>query len=512
MKRTTIILLLFISFSGITTSEIYSQGNTTKKQIINNIKSNLEFLASDELKGRDAGSESEKIASLFIASELKKYGVEQFGENGTYFQEFELFYKQFRNDSRITILDGEDEEIIPIGDGFVSMVDAKIDEDLFTQKLRLVFVGYGVEVPELDYSDYSKCDVEGKVALIMRGAPKDIDEKYFDDKGEFNYSGLSAKINAAKRNGASGIILLPNKGTETYWEHISRYATYPTMMFPDEKPSKNTLCPAFISVGAAKKLLKNEKYDYTVLRELEENGNIPSTFELNKRVNFGYKYIAENRVCRNVVGLIRGNDPLLNDEYVSMGAHYDHVGISEGKIYNGADDNGSGTVAVLDAARELLAKKSNKRSVIVLFYTAEEKGLLGSKYYVKNFDDIDNVLANVNVDMIGRNSVDSVFCIGADRVSDDFNNLVKEANEELANFFLDYSLSNTNLFFQSDHHPWSKKGMPVVFFFDNMRSDLHRPTDDVEKIKYEKIYKGARLIERIVEKISNREQKFALDE
>ena len=216
-----------------------------------------------------------------------------------------------------------------------------------------------------------------------------------------------------------------------------------------------------------------------------------------------------------MVGIIEGNDPVLKNEYVSFGAHYDHEGIHNGVVYNGADDDGSGTVAILETAKAFALSKQNKRSVVVFFHTGEEKGLLGSSYSANHISYINNIVANINIDMVGRESIDSIYCIGSDKLSTELHNIVEDANKETVNFYLDYSFDDPNdpqrLYYRSDHINYARKGIPIVFFYDYMMQDYHKPTDDVDKINFEKILKTVKLVYNIGLEIANLDHRLVVD-
>ncbi len=218
---------------------------------------------------------------------------------------------------------------------------------------------------------------------------------------------------------------------------------------------------------------------------------------------------------RNVIGIIEGIDPDLKHEYIGIGAHYDHLGIGMAGIYNGADDNASGTAALLEIAKAFAKRRENKRSVLVTFHTAEEKGLLGSKYLVRDSTITNNMNAHINMDMIGRGSADSIYCLGSDKLSSELYDLVETVNADGVNIYLDYRLNNPNdpqrLYYRSDHYSYAKKNIPSVFFFDYEMEDYHRVTDDLDKINYSKIQKIARLVYAIALSAANRESKFKLD-
>jgi len=198
-----------------------------------------------------------------------------------------------------------------------------------------------------------------------------------------------------------------------------------------------------------------------------------------------------------------------------LSAHYDHEGIVKGEIYNGADDNGSGTVAILEAGRRLALLKENKRSIILAFHTGEEKGLLGSKYFTENSDIMSDVVSNINIDMVGREDTESIYSIGSGKLSTELFELVEKVNSETAKFELDYTFDASNdpnrYYYRSDHYNYAKHNIPIVFFYDHMTEDYHQPTDDVDKINFEKIEKVSTLITELALRIANLDHKLIVD-
>ncbi len=198
-----------------------------------------------------------------------------------------------------------------------------------------------------------------------------------------------------------------------------------------------------------------------------------------------------------------------------LSAHYDHEGIVNDEIYNGADDNGSGTVAILEAGRRLALLKENKRSIILAFHTGEEKGLLGSKYLTKNSDFMSEVVSNINIDMVGREDTESIYSIGSGKLSTELYDLVEKVNSETVKFELDYTFDDPNdpnrYYYRSDHYNYAKQNIPIVFFYDHMTEDYHKPTDDVDKINFEKIEKVSTLITELALRIANLDHKLKLD-
>lgn len=226
----------------------------------------------------------------------------------------------------------------------------------------------------------------------------------------------------------------------------------------------------------------------------------------------------------NIWAYIEGSEK--PNEVIVISAHYDHVGIENGEIYNGADDDGSGTVALLEIAQAISkAKKEGngpKRSILFLHVTGEEHGLIGSSYYADNpLFPLSNTIANVNIDMIGRhdefhnNSSNYTYLIGSDYLSTDLYNICEEANKKYVNLFLDYKFNDRNdpnrFYYRSDHYNFAKNGIPSVFLFTGVHADYHKPTDTVDKIEFDALAKRTQLAFGIVWELANRENRPVVD-
>ena len=226
----------------------------------------------------------------------------------------------------------------------------------------------------------------------------------------------------------------------------------------------------------------------------------------------------------NVIAIIRGSEK--PDEYVVITAHLDHVGITDGEIYNGADDNGSGTTTVLEIAEALAIAKnmghSPRRSVLCLLVTGEEKGLLGSYYYSENpVFDVDKTVADVNIDMVGRvdkkyeDNPNYIYVIGSDRLSTDLHKINENANNTYAGLTLDYKYNDekdpNRYYFRSDHYNFARLGIPSIFFFNGVHEDYHQPGDTVDKINFDKMQNVGRLIFHTIWDLANRNDRIEVD-
>lgn len=480
-------------------------------EIIRNLKSNLEFLASDELGGREMTTLSEKIASQFIASELKKYGVKPYGDDGSYFQTFNVKVEGFSPETNIIVKnsDGSVNATLRLGEQLVRMSRSFASPEYLEQETGLVFAGYGVVNEEHNYDDYESVDVNGKTVLLLSGEPDFGDAKAATPERRMRNIMQNEKITLAVKHGAAGVIIIANPEFQMFWKFLQSMSISGSYSLPsaDEKTEKSSIPVFTVDVDAAKNLLTGEQYDYDkIMGEIKE-GFPPSRFRMNKNLKYDVKLISEMRKARNVVGIVEGKDASLKSEMVAMSAHYDHIGITNGVVNNGADDDGSGTVTVLELARELAKEKNNRRSFLFVFHTGEEKGLLGSQYMTENFSGIKNIVCDINMDMVGRESADSIHCIGSDKLSAQFFNLIEDVNKQTVNLTLDYKYNDPNdpnrFYYRSDHYNYAKQGIPIVFFFDDMKTDYHKPTDDVDKINFKKMEKVVVLADNIARSVAN---------
>lgn len=226
----------------------------------------------------------------------------------------------------------------------------------------------------------------------------------------------------------------------------------------------------------------------------------------------------------NIWAFIEGTEK--PDEILVISAHYDHVGMKNGEVYNGADDDGSGTVSLLEIAQAFMAAKKDgygpKRSILFLHVTGEEHGLHGSRYYSENpLFPIENTIADLNIDMIGRRDVEHtdngnyVYVIGSDRLSTDLHNINEDANKKYTHLDLDYKYNDrkdpNQFYFRSDHYNFAKKGIPIIFYFNGVHADYHKPTDTPDKIEYDLLAKRAQLAFATAWELANRENRPVVD-
>jgi Zn-dependent M28 family amino/carboxypeptidase len=248
-------------------------------------------------------------------------------------------------------------------------------------------------------------------------------------------------------------------------------------------------------------LFSGEKYN-----PLMNKGQYKSFVLKNSELKLQKEYNSSIITSANVVALIEGSDPVLKNEYITLGAHLDHLGIHHGEIMNGADDNASGSIGVLEIA-EALAMSKPKRSVICILFTGEELGLLGSYYFTENSPVLlKDIIANINLDMLGCSNTDvkGLAPIGAGRITPKLKELILNVNDEKQYVPLDWAYADTTHFINSsDHYPFHLKKIPAVFFFSGENADLHMPTDDADKIDYDFFQRSCRFVYEVIMKLAN---------
>ncbi len=439
----------------------------------------VQYLADDDRAGRKPGTEGIEAAAAYIAGQFEAAGLKPAGVAESWFQSFPVAsIKQLKEADAVV------RSTPPAGSW-------KLHEDFvpfpFTATGEvsgpLAFAGYGIEAAEYQYDDYADFDATGKVLLIFRHEPKSEDsEASFGGASPSAHALFVRKARTAARHGAVGLLVVnpPNRypdGDELYpWSAGEARSSYALPM-------------VHITQQAADALLKQAHMPgVAVLQaELDEGRESLSTdlAGVQVTINPGVAPVA----TRNVIGLLPGTDKA--DEFVVVGAHYDHVGTQRSRrggggpqVHNGADDNASGTAGVIELAHQIAAGPRPRRSMIFMAFSAEESGLLGSEWFCDHPTvPIDKIRAMINFDMIGRLSQDKLTIFGI-ATGAEFQEMVTAAAEPL-DLKYEAPLSTGGIFTRSDHYNFFRKGVPVLFPFTGLHENYHRPGDDWELIDAE---------------------------
>ena len=345
------------------------------------IRHHVQVLGSDRLEGRATGSIGEKLASDYLATTLDTYGILP-AVNNTYFQTVPLHGSIPLPTSELRLVCEDSTTILDLGDDYLLFKSG--EQTFIPQPLPMVFVGYGIVAPEFDYNDYQDLDVTGKIVVYLSGEPASDDDTYFNGNLPTIYSYAEAKERIAISRGAQGSILIPNPNEmPKTWELWRREFAFEDITLPYSVAGHLSI---MLNPIKASRLFKASPHSFAHILQQHE-GNAIHSFELNAELSFRGVFRERDFVSRNVIGKIAGTDPQRRDEYVIVSAHLDHLGIGPpvrgDSIYNGVVDNALGCAGLLEIAR-VLNQFHPRRSILILFLTGEEKGLLGSQYYIDN--------------------------------------------------------------------------------------------------------------------------------
>lgn len=514
MKNKFIILILFFVSIKIVAQDAslqYAQTITAEE-----LKKHLTYIASDELEGRDTGSEGQRKAAEYIANHFKNLGllpiVPQKDGTKDYFQRFNLYKKGWKES--YVVVNGKKKIFFKdyYPNGLVNVPDEKTTE--------LMYVGFGIQNTHRD--DYKTVDVKNKAVLFFEGDPTKSESESSTWEGT---SGFTQKINTAKVNGASMVFMITAESKEKFQtlaaERRAVLSRFNRVVMEPSTGEKPTEMPSFIvSIEMAAEMLGISEKKLLELKSEAERIKKSSTITI--KAERGDELLE----TMNIMGFLEGTDK--KEEVIVLTAHYDHVGIdNKGQIYNGADDDGSGTCSILELAEAFVKAKNEgnapRRSILFMTVTGEEKGLLGSKY----FTDIDpiiplkNIVCDLNIDMIGRidkahaSNEKYVYVIGSDKLSSELHEISKATNEKYINYALDYTFNDpkdpNRFYYRSDHYNFAKNQIPVIFYFTGVHEDYHQPGDDVEKIMFPKYEQIVRLVFHTAWELTQRNERIKVD-
>lgn len=481
------------------------------------LKEHLYIVASDSFGGRDTGSEELKMAADYLIKNYKANQLQGIVDGG-YLQSFTVTESKWGNP--YMEVNGKKFSFPDDFYGFPSM-NHTLEEEIE----KVTFAGYGIESEK--YNDYQKLDIQGKAVVILSGEPMSADSTYFvtgtTDKSRFtsNFSAsMRTKQEIASAKGASLVMMID----ENYAANSRRYGMYtkmPSMQLPTDK--KDTVSNfIFISPEMAQALLGKKDLE-KIEQKISKKGK-PKTFIAKADIKLALEKEDKKINTSNVLAFIEGED--LKDEVLVITSHYDHVGTTDGKVYNGADDDGSGTVAVVEIAEAFAQAKAagygSRRSILFMNVSGEEKGLLGSEYYTNHpVIPLEKTVANLNIDMIGRVDPEHdetpayVYVIGSNRLSSELHQINEEANATYTDLILDYkynALDDPNRFYyRSDHYNFAKHQIPIIFYFNGVHEDYHQPGDTPDKIRYDLLEQRARLVFYTAWKLANQDKRIEVD-
>ena len=504
------------------------------------MKEILYYIASDEMQGRDTPSPGLDATAKYIADHLVKAKLKPMGDRGTYFQHIALSKTEVDRAATVAQLGGRTfklgEDFLPVG-----RTSGEVEG-------QLVYAGQGWVVRPKNINPYEGIDVKDKIVVVSSDGttpPQGILAGV--RAGEWE-----SPISYAQKNGAKALVIVP-RNFERRWSFGVRSVARPFYTVPrlenaaaddDEEeeeaaPSKGlvTIMPSRAMLDA---LFAGEQSDGATILRASTGGEPLKGFALSqsKRLRLAVKLSVTEASTQNVVAVLEGKDPVLKKEYVALGAHYDHVGtnnpgcrpVGTDNICNGADDDGSGTTSLITMAEAFAKGPRPKRSILFVWHAGEEKGLWGSEYFTR-FPTVPltQIVAQLNIDMIGRSKKpgdtnpanrmltgpEEIYVIGSRMMSDELADENEAVNRAYLNIKYNYHYDAPNdperLFYRSDHFNYAKHGVPIIFFFDGVHEDYHRPTDSPDKIDYQKMQSVARTIFILASELANAPTRPVID-
>ncbi len=463
--------LIFIAHGQLKTAKKFAKTITTK-----DLKARLSVLAADSLEGRETGEIGQKKAAKYIAEHFESLGLVGPVENNptsNFYQEFIFKNGQW---NEIYLKKGNNQI-----DNLKGFIYRSLAETRGEEYVKLIYVGDG--------KDFSGLNLKDKIVVTTNRYVDEMREKIVDEiKGYF----------------------IINESDEEMEFSYSRFSTLfsKPMLRTEFDPDSEIV--AVLSRNTTSTLFEKS---YESLKWGDE-----STAILNADM------LVEDLVSENVLGYLEGSEK--PEELLIITSHYDHLGMRDGEIYNGADDDGSGTTTVMELAEafSIAAENGNgpKRSILFMCVSGEEKGLLGSKYYTDNpIFPLENTVTNLNIDMVGRvdekhsENPNYIYLIGSDKLSTELHELSEEVNKNTVNLELDYKYNDENdpnrFYYRSDHYNFAKNNIPIIFYFNGTHEDYHKPSDTIEKIHFQKMKKIADLVFYTAWEVANQEGRITVD-
>lgn len=465
------------------------------------LRHHMYILASDSFGGRELGTEGNLLAADYISNTFKDLGISTINNNQDYYQKVDFTWLSWA-DIKIHINGDRYKQLWD----FISFPDKNQSADIQTNEV--VFVGYGLDSD--NYSDYAKANVKDKVVLFYDKEPKKKNGKYLttgtSTPGMWSDS-IQLKLAAAAKHGAKHALIIADNIKELVNNNRKQLLGPKVLLGPIDETTFAPINYTYISSTMAKALLGDQIQEVIKARKcIQKKGKYkPVNVKTDLHLTQQHRIRSVDGV--NVAGMIKGST--FPDEYVLVSAHYDHIGKKGKDINNGADDNASGTSTVIELAQAFKIAQDNglnpKRSVVFLLVTGEEKGLLGSEFYVeKPLVPLEQSIVDINIDMVGRidkkyeENPEYIYVIGSDRLSTELHEVNEAVNRKYAHLTLDYTYNSekdpNRFYYRSDHYNFAKKGIPAIFFFNGTHEDYHRPSDTVEKIAFDKMTDVARHI------------------
>jgi hypothetical protein len=520
-----LLLLCFLSSSSTLLPQSKGLKTITEKEL----RYHLEFLGAKEFRGRETPSPELDIAALYLANWSKNAGLKPVMQDGSFFQAVPVTVTNIiQPGTKITVSGGAGDRIYYYGREFGGNFSSG-----GCYSGDVVFAGTGISDPENGWDDLKGLDLSGKIVIILDAFRRG--EKI--PAGPYYYYRLNSVVSALKERGASAVLSVVSPERERKLDSgFNIFDEIPAgkmgIIYDSQRTDFDTESNAIPRVKSRPSLpfeyaeishtLASEILGITVAEidgmfsKIKDGEHVAGKSVMGVRVQLDVAVESEKSVSRNVVAVVEGSDPVLRNEYVVICGHPDGLGLREGEILPGADDNATASVALIEIAQALLTERP-KRSVIIAWFTGEEKIMNGSNYFINNCPvPIEKITACLDMDMLGRNSTDSLFLVCPDLLSSELDASINKMNRKSdINFAFDYRYSNINnpeqVYFRSDHYPFLRFGIPSVWFFSGFTPDYHTPRDATEFINYPKFYRITKLVYLTAFDVGNMKELLKLD-
>ncbi len=490
--RTIFTLLLILAALPLSAAD----ASTEAERYLEHVK----HLASDEMRGRGAGMPELDRAASYVVERFREYGIEPAGEDG-FLQPFTVTTgAEMGDDNRIVVETLNGETRLEPGDDYLPV-------NFSSSGLaagEVVFAGYGITAEEKGYDDYFHLHVEGKIVIVLRYEPPSFTESEGEGRRRWtHHANLISKAINARNRGAKAVVLVNGVSKDSKGDKLIKFGSV-------SGPENAGILMVQAKNAVVEKWLRRSGKSLRLLQRDINLKTSPQSFSLaeNFKLTLEVDVEREQATVNNVVGYVPGE----TDEYVVIGAHYDHLGLGDesslapdkvGQVHHGADDNASGTAGLIELAREFAAEPKRRRGALFIAFAGEEIGLLGSRHWVENpTRPLENAVAMLNMDMIGRIDKEKVY-VGGLGTAEVFDELVGGAAEE-APFEVGASRSGYSA---SDHTSFTAKGVPVLFFFSGLHGDYHKPSDTWDKINAEAAVDLLHVVAGISDDLRDREDR-----
>lgn len=503
------------------------------------LEMHMDFLASDELKGRATGDPGLLIAARYLAAQAKYLGLKSEDDKNGYYQSFEISEKSYDREKCQMFIVPAGSDAIVNQDSFYLWPPASATTTCIEGEV--VFAGYGINDSVNNYNDFQDIEIKDKIVMIMDRAPMNEDgsEAQFDNEKWNNSENNRNKMTFIKEQKPKALLVVhdPKSGFnslgERFPQFVNSFEGWKSLKGDEEEngfgsgESEEPISSDMIDIhrSVADQLLNTAGRKLADIQKEIDSLFTPQSF-LIQDVSLNIELVMKEKIfdVPNIFGIIEGSDPVLKNEFVIYVAHYDHIGTDgKGGVFNGADDNASGTVALIEIAQAFMKeKKQTKRSIGFLWVSAEEIGLFGSKYFAENpLVPVEDIAAVINLDMISRSQTeedrtssregltiaggDSVEIIGGLQ-SKILMELNKEALDDM-NLRGNYRYNDPDhpfrFFYRSDHISFAQKDVPVIFYSTGTHNDYHRLADNLERVDYERFVEMTKLAYLLGYKVAN---------